>query len=112
MRRSRWSVRRRAAESAVSRGFGRLDDGSVVGGDRFGHPSRERTLLGGGAGTADPECGLTVGLDHLLCGPLELLACLSVRWEGDKPVEQLYDAQALSRRQSAIRGVEGSRGSR
>jgi len=72
---------------ASARGFGCVDDGVIVGGDGFGHPGGERALLGRCTGAADPERGVSAGLDDLLGGPLELLARLRVGGECDEAVE-------------------------
>ena len=60
----------------------------------------------------DPDGGLAAGVDDLLGGPLEPLARAASQRKRDEPVEHLHAPSRRRRRQRAMRGVDGSRGSR
>ena len=89
-----------------------LDQGAVVGGDRIGHPSGQLGLLCRGSELADPDRRLAARLHHLIGKPLQLLAVARVERKRGESVEDLRGAEPPQLRQSALRGVDGSRGNR
>ena len=84
----------------------------VLGGDRLGHARGELALLRRRRRARDPDRRLAARLHDLVREPLELLALPGVERQRDQPVDDLRAPSRRSLRQSAIRGVDGSRGRR
>ncbi len=88
------------------------DHGHVVVGNRLGHTRCELALLTSRGELTDPDRRFAARLDHLIGKPLELLPVARIQRQGGQAVEHCAAPSRRSFRQSALRGVDGSRGSR